>query len=385
MVVKVRLEGLNIIKGRRPGTWYVYPRGGGEPLIKGFEGTREDLLKKLAEPDFIQTYNRPRLQKHLAASFPIETLGGFVHWYTNGDIDRPDKERLKEPGKVDGCYPKWPNLAKATRQDYLEAYEYLRHEFDIVLKDITQPALYEVRDACASRKWPRFADQMIAALSSMFRQAVKRGKMPFNPCTGMDDAHEADPDSNREWLAPEWKFARENAPLEVLIPMMIARYAGLRGQTIVSINRKQFEDHPDGPTGKAVRYTPRKNRKKVKSIFLPVMPELQAFLTDLKVQRADGLIAVRDNGSAWPSEKEMQTRVSHWLRDQERKGLIGAGTTLHGLRVSYAAWWKRNGASDEEVANLIGDKSEAMGKHYTRHVEAEQNIIRAFSRIKDNP
>ena len=28
MVVKVRLEGLNIIKGRRPGTWYVYPRGG---------------------------------------------------------------------------------------------------------------------------------------------------------------------------------------------------------------------------------------------------------------------------------------------------------------------------------------------------------------------
>jgi len=165
--------------------------------------------------------------------------------------------------------------------------------------------------------------------------------------------------------------------------MMIARYAGLRGQTIVSINRKQFEDHPDGPTGKAVRYTPRKNRKKVKSILLPVMPELQAFLADLKVQRADGLIAVRDNGSAWPSEKEMQTRVSHWLRDQERKGLIGAGTTLHGLRVSYAAWWKRNGASDEEVANLIGDKSEAMGKHYTRHVEAEQNIIRAFSRIKD--
>jgi hypothetical protein len=32
----------------------------------------------------------------------------------------------------------------------------------------------------------------------------------------------------------------------------------------------------------------------------------------------------------------MQTRVSHRLRDRERDGLI-AGTTLHGLRVSYAA------------------------------------------------
>ena len=49
--------------------------------------------------------------------------------------------------------------------------------------------------------------------------------------------------------------------------------------------------------------------------------------------------------------------------------MIGAGTTLHGLRVSYAAWWKRNGASDAEVADLIGDKSQRMGAHYTRHVE----------------
>jgi integrase len=109
---------------------------------------------------------------------------------------------------------------------------------------------------------------------------------------------------------------------------------------------------------------------------------MQDFLAELTVQRADGVIAVRDDGSLWPSEKEMQTRVSHWLRDQERKGLIGAGTTLHGLRVSYAAWWKRNGATDGEIADLIGDKSEAMGKHYTRHVEAENNIIRAFERVK---
>ena len=51
--------------------------------------------------------------------------------------------------------------------------------------------------------------------------------------------------------------------------------------------------------------------------------------------------------------------------------------------MSYAAWWRRNGANTREVADLIGDESERMGAHYTRHVEAEQNIIRAFSRIKD--
>ena len=52
----------------------------------------------------------------------------------------------------------------------------------------------------------------------MFRQAVKRGKMDFNPCLGVDKAHTADPNSNREWFPEEWKLARDNAPMEVLIP-----------------------------------------------------------------------------------------------------------------------------------------------------------------------
>lgn len=368
-VVKVRLEGLNVTRAR--GRWYVYRRATGEALIKGFSGTRADLDSKLAEADFLAAYNRPRMRRKPTAGFPLETLGGFVHWFTNGAIDGALE------GEIEG-YPKWWKLADATRKDYLAAYEYLRSEFDVQLRDIKQPDLYDARDICANVKWGRFADKMIAALSSMFRQAVKRGKMDFNPCLGMDKAHTADPNSNREWFTPEWQFARERAPLEVKIPLMLARYAGLRGQAIVICNRKHFEEHP--LTGQAVRFTAGKNKK---AVFLPVMTELQDFMAELKVQRADGLIAVRDDGSPWESEKEMQTRVSHWLRDRERDGMVGAGTTLHGLRVSYAAWWKRNGANNAEVADLLGDKSEAMGKHYTRHVEAEANVIRAFTRVKD--
>jgi hypothetical protein len=242
VVIKVKLKGLNIVEGRKPGTWYVYPRGGGAALIKGLEGSREDLLKKLSEPEVMQAYNRPRLQKKLAGSFPMETLGGFIHWYTNGDIDRTAEERKAQDrfGANPDGYPKWTTkLSDATRKDYLEAFEYLRDEFDFPLKDITQPDLYKTRDKCANAKWPRFADKMIAALSSMFRQAVKRGKMPFNPCLGMDKAHTADPNANREWEPEEWDFAREHAPLEVKICLFLARYAGLRGQTIVEVNRKQ--------------------------------------------------------------------------------------------------------------------------------------------------
>lgn len=356
MVVKVRLEGLNIVKAR--GRWYVYFRDGGH-LLKGFPGSRDDLMARLAQPDLMGAYNGRR-KRDLTAVYAEGTLGSLVAWF-----------------KTD-C-PRWEKLSDATRKDYEAAYEWLRPEFDCPLDLITTPSLYETRDRCAKAKWPRFADKMISAISSMFTQAVKRGKMLTNPCLGMDKGHVADPNANREWFADELQFVRDNAPLEVLIPIMMARFAGLRGQTIVMTNRKWFVEHP--LTGKAVRFVAGKNKKQV---FMPVLPELQTFMATLTVTRADGLIAVRDDGSAWDNEKDMQTRVSHWLRDRERDGLIGAGTTLHGLRVSYAAWWKRTGgASNSEVADLLGDKSERMGAHYTRHVEAEANVIRAFTRVKD--
>jgi|SRR5882757_1415651 hypothetical protein len=102
MVVRVKFKGLKIANAR--GKYYVYRRETGEPLIKGFVGSRAELLQKLEDPEFIQVYNRPRLLKRRAGDFPIETLGGFIHWYTCGAIDDAKES------EVDG-YPKWWKLA----------------------------------------------------------------------------------------------------------------------------------------------------------------------------------------------------------------------------------------------------------------------------------
>jgi hypothetical protein len=150
----------------------------------------------------------------------------------------------------------------------------------------------------------------------------------------MDKAHDADPNSNREWFPGELPAALAAAPMEIKIPLMMARYGGLRGQSIVVAGWKQYQ--PDDLTGMCFRIVTRKNKC---GLYLPAMKELQDFLASLT--RSSTLIAVRDDGTTWVSEKDMQTRVSHYLRDLERAGVIGAGTTLHGLRVSYAAWWKR--------------------------------------------
>lgn len=353
MVVKVKLEGLNIVRARA--RFYVYVRETGDPLLKGFDGSRADLERRLAEPDMIAAYNAKRARdlKHI---YPEKTLGWLVEWFQSD------------------C-PKFKTLADATKKDYLEAFAYLRPEFNAPLDTITQAALYEVRDKCAADKWPRFADKMMAALSSMFSQGVKRGKLALNPAKGIDKAHTADPNSNREWSAEEWADALRLAPAEIKTPMMLARFAGFRGQTIAGLQWKHYRTHPH--FGKCFRVVVRKNKEPA---FVPAVPELQAYLDG--VDRSALNIATRANGAPWDDEKQMQTAVSHFLRSIEDESAVDPGATLHGLRVSYAAELRRDGEDTDTVAAALGDRSTRMGEHYTRHVENESKIIRAFDRKK---
>lgn len=349
MVVKVKLEGLNVVKGR--GKYYVYDRATGEALLKGFKGNREALEQRMAEPDFLGLYNGRR-KRDLKQSYPEGTLGALIQWFEND------------------CQ-KFTKLADATKKDYRAAFLYLQPEWDAPLETITQPSLYDAQEKCAKAKWPRFADKMISALSSMFTQAVKRKKMLSNPAIGMDKAHTADPNANREWEPDEWEIARDKAPKHIKTVLMLARHAGFRGQTIASLQWRQYQADPQ--FGKCFRLVAKKNDEKT---YVPATPELQAHLETL--DRSLSSIVTQANGKPWKNEVQMQTLVSHYLKRLEKKGLVGAGVTLHGLRVTYAAGLRRDGADASDVAAALGDRSERMGEHYTRHVENEARVIRAF-------
>jgi integrase len=91
-------------------------------------------------------------------------------------------------------------------------------------------------------------------------------------------------------------------------------------------------------------------------------------------------IATKADGQPWDTEVQMQTLVSHYLRGLEEAGKIGPKTTLHGLRVTYAAALRRDGVATGDVAAALGDRSERMGAHYTRHVENEAKVVRAFQK-----
>jgi integrase len=353
-MVKVKLQGLKIARAR--GKYYVYVRATGEALLKGFVGSKDDLLKRLAMPDMIGAYNARR--KRDPKSYPEKTLGWLVAWFT-------DPEQC----------PEFKALGETTQEQYKAGLQWLEPEYDCPLSAITQADLYEVRDRCVTAKWPTFADKMMTALSSMFTKAVKRGKMPSNPAIGIDNARKSNKNANREWRPEEWATAFQLAPLKFKIPMMIARYVGYRGQSIVRVQWANYQSDP--AYGKCFRATHKKNDEQH---WVPAAPELQTFLDSLT--RTSLHIAVKHNGVPWRDEEQLQKAFSNWMGLLEKRGLVGAGLTLHGLRVTYASALRRGGADKGGVAAALGDRDDRMGDHYTRHVENEVKVIQAFGKPK---
>jgi integrase len=353
-VPKVRLKGLKIARAR--GKYYVYVRATGYLLVKGFEGNKDALLKRLADPDMIGAYNARRARGPV--SYPEGTLGRLVAWFTD-----PDQ-----------C-PEFKRLGDVTREQYADRLHYLEPEFDCPLENITTASIYEVRDRCAKEKWPAFADKMTTALSSMFTAATKRDKMTGNPALGVDRVGKTDPNANREWRPEEWATVVERAPLHLLTAYMIARHLGYRSQSTVAVKWTNYQ--ADERFGMCFRMDHRNNGEKH---WLPASPVLQTFLAGIKVRTKDGPIALRYNGQPWASAEQLQKQSSNFLTKLARDGLVGPGLTEHGLRATFAAEIKRiTGANDDQVAAALGDRDSRMGAHYTRHVEQENKIIFLFA------
>lgn len=345
-MVKVKLEGLKIARAR--GKYYVYNRTSGEPILTGFEGSKDALLKRLGEPDMLGAYNVRRRRQ----TYPEQTLGWLVAWFT-------------------GECPAFKSLSEVTQADYKAGLDYLDPEFDFPLKDLTQAGIYEARDRCIKDKWPAFADKMVTALSTMFNLAVQRGWMASNPASGIKRAYKPDPNANREWRPEEWLTVMGQAPMALKIAYMLARHVGYRSQSIVSVSWPNYQ--PDPRFGMCFRM---RHKKNVEEHWLPASPELQAFLASIKVRTRDGPIALRHNGQPWKNEEQLQKRSSNFLTGLARKGLVGVGLTEHGLRATFAAEIKRmTGANDDQVAAALGDRDARMGAHYTRHVEQENKIL----------
>jgi integrase len=369
MVVKVPLKGLNIRQAR--GKWYVSFRATGESLVKGFEGTKDQLDRHMASHDFrvkhMQAETRDR-----SPTYEEGTLGSIIKWFK------------------EDC-PRWDKLSDASKEDYEKSFTYLertKHEtagalYNFPVSAISQPSIYAMRNKAAKDKWGRFADKLVSHLSTIFKEAVKVGKLSQNVAGGIEKLHTSDPNANHEWTETEVQTAIWLANDAVSTALILARYQGFRGQTCAALTWRNYIADPK--TGKAFSVVLRKNNE---ATWFPCAPETREHIDALEKLKAESkvkstLICLNSDGLPWKSEKVLQGAVSDYLTELKQAELIREGCTLHGLRVTYAAAIRRNGFDTGIVADALGDRSKRMGEHYTRHVEKELGRLKIFNHKND--
>ncbi|MEO1142529.1 MAG: tyrosine-type recombinase/integrase [Pseudomonadota bacterium] len=342
---KVSLKGLNIRQSK--GKWYVSWRTGGS-LIRGFEGTRKQLETYMSGNDFLSLYLASEAAP-ITKQFPQGSVGQVIEWY---------KEHTQ----------RWADRKPRTKKDYQQAFDWLGEELNYPVELLTPADIATVRNKAALEKYPKFADHLVSALSSVFSEAAEAGLMASNPCSGVKRVYKAKKNANREWMSEEEAHVFDKAPPHLLTIMLIAREASSRGQDIHSLKWSNYD-------GNRLHYTARKNDER---ISIPVSSRLKDHLDGL--ERHSVNIITTSRNRPYKSEKVMQDKVSEFLTSLKNKDEISKELTLHGLRVTLAAELKRQGEDDRTIADAIGDRSATMGAHYTRHVERETNVVKAFGR-----
>lgn len=362
---KVKLKGLNIRKNSA-GTWYVSLRSTGKLLAKA--KSREGIDAILEGPDFLHAYSTAERKRRKV--YAAGTLGALVDRYKAGR--------------------RWRDLAERTKADYDKVLLYLDPLLEDNAAEYETVDIVEARDSAAEAKGDKFSDFVLAVLSAVFRDAVEAGLVKTNPVLGVARLYKANDDANRRWTAEEWKAVLPLIPAHLRPVLTIAKHCGLRGQDIARLTWENYRTDPD--MGKVLAFVPRKNGDKVGEITIGVPAELRSLLDAMRA--GDGVVQPASNapicrnslGKAYPSENAMRKAWQDFKASAAFKAALpdSSDLTLHGLRVTFASELRESGFSDREVADMLGDLSEGMGKRYSRGAEMRKTSVRVHQKRVQN-
>jgi integrase len=354
------LKGLNI-RRNSAGKWYVSIRATGLTIVKGFEGTRRDLDRHMSTPTFLELYTISQNRKK-KRTYPAGILGALIDWYETLDA--------------------WKDLGNRTKADYGKVKRFLEPVFAYSVDGIESADVIEMRDRAKAQHYAKFSNDVIAYMSSVFREAKDNQRMTTNPAHGVKRLYKAGKDANRRWKEEEWSTVFELLPAHLKIPLAIARWVGLRGQDIPLLTWSNYRN--DIEMGKAILFVPLKNGDKVGELSLGAVPQLRAVLDPAsKGTLPNSPICRNSLGKKFPSENALRKAWQDFKASDTFTTALpdSSDLTLHGLRVTFASELREAGFSDREVADALGDLSESMGKHYARGAEMRKTSVRVFKRM----
>ncbi len=261
--------------------------------------------------------------------------------------------------------PDYQSLKKATCVSYERAFEVLKPFNEAKLKDFKRSSIIEMRDRVLLPKYQTWmANYAISVLSIIFRYGHDHGLLENNPLQERVRklrVKNKQP-ANRPWTVDERLAVLENSPPHIRLPIALAMCAGLRKADVFSITTSAISNG----------HIAVKTSKRGVPIKLPIHPILAGALAERPT--VDSVqIAVRSNGKPWTPDG-FDTAWHKLKTKLELDGKIERGLTLHGLRHTLGTLLKEAGANDGEIANVLGQSTVSMARHYSKEAGISEKL-----------
>ncbi|MEF2554096.1 tyrosine-type recombinase/integrase [Aurantimonas sp. A2-1-M11] len=303
-------------------------------------GTAVDLAKApLGSPEFFAECGRISALSAAPAPAKPGTLGRLVEEYR--------------------AAPSYTDLRPRTRSDYAKCLDYLKPIADTPLIRFDSPLVVRIRDKAASKHGRRFGNYVKAVLSIVFAWGAERGYLDRNPADSVKNIRRPRdaPEANRPWSDGERHAVWDAMPAHMLPAVALMMYCGLDPQDALSLPRSAIRDGLiDSRRGKTSE-----------PLWLP-LPQPVSDAIMASPPHSAVTVCATSRGHVWTvsgfraSWRPIRQRL-------EKAGAVRPGLTLKGLRHTVATILAEIGFDNRSIADLLGQKTEAMAAHYSRRAD----------------
>ncbi len=264
-------------------------------------------------------------------------------------------------------------LSKRTRRDYQRCFDYLKSIDDTPLVVFTPALVVGIRDKAGQdlgRKWGTYVK---TTLSLLFSWGRERGYLDTNPAfrvKGLKRPKDA-PDANRPWSDAERHAVIDGAPDLLRLPLSLMMFCGLDPGDITSLPKTAVRDG----------YIDARRAKTKEPIWIPLPEPVKQALADAARHDAMTLCA-NSQGSPW-TYSGLDGAWQRYRAQLLRAERIAPGLTLKGLRHTVATILAEMGYDARTIADLLGQKTTAMGEHYSRRANKTKKLTAVVKNFDD--
>lgn len=335
----VRVKGIKRYFEPKAGKWYAYHRKSGRRLKSEF-GTAEFF----AELEAINAETKSQEAKP-------GTLGALIESYR------------RSAG--------FQSLKTRTKSDYQKVLEYLKPLGPSPLSELTQGWVARLRDKTFEKKKRKFTNYTLTVLSILFEHGIEQEMMSANSVGKVKRVRKATdaPEANRPWMDFERDAVSAALPAHMRLPVMLMMYCGLDPQDALLLPRTAVSDG---------RLDTRRGKTGV-PVWVPLpSPVIDALAAEPKHPATTLTLCANSYGKPWTvSGFRASWRPVRQKLEKDEK--VQPGLTLKGLRHTVATILREMGKDHATIAEMLGQKTEAMAKHYSRRADMSKKMAETVS------